>query len=110
MTAAAPAPTRPTHGRNAADHWCRLRYRCGDGAPLYRRRRPGSLLDRDRSSIDALAVELPGALAFGCDVTDEKQVGVAVRAARAELGHIDGLVNSAGIADSGPLASWSVRR
>jgi NAD(P)-dependent dehydrogenase (short-subunit alcohol dehydrogenase family) len=54
-----------------------------------------AMLDRDAASLGKAGVD--GAATFVCDVADEAQVRDAVARAVAELGGLDGVVNSAGI-------------
>lgn len=49
----------------------------------------------------ALCEELPGVLAFRCDVAEEEQVTACVSAAEAAFGHLDALVCNAGVAQYG---------
>lgn len=55
-----------------------------------------AMLDLDRDAVLAAAAEI-GATAFAVDVTDDAAVGVAVAAAAAALGGLDGVVHAAGI-------------
>ena len=60
-----------------------------------------AVLDRDGAAAEAIAVEI-GGLAVTADVTSEDEVVRAVEAVLARLGHIDVLVNNAGVAWMGP--------
>jgi NAD(P)-dependent dehydrogenase (short-subunit alcohol dehydrogenase family) len=60
-----------------------------------------AVLDRDGAAAEAIAAEI-GGLAATADVTSEHEVGRAVEAVLARLGHIDLLVNNAGVAWMGP--------
>jgi NAD(P)-dependent dehydrogenase (short-subunit alcohol dehydrogenase family) len=60
-----------------------------------------AVLDRDGAAAEATAAEI-GGLAVTADVTSEAEVGRAVEAVLARLGHIDVLVNNAGVAWMGP--------
>jgi NAD(P)-dependent dehydrogenase (short-subunit alcohol dehydrogenase family) len=57
------------------------------------------VLDLDAEAAQRLAHELPYAIALTADVTDAQQAAQAV----AEFGHVDVLVNNAGILRTGPL-------
>jgi 3-hydroxybutyrate dehydrogenase len=66
---------------------------------------------RTRAELEQVAAQARGlgvrALAIGADVSRPEQVGELFRAARAELGPIDVLVNGAGVAPSAPLVKTS---
>lgn len=68
-----------------------------------------ALLDLDGTSAATRAAELgPGHLGLACDVSDEAAVDAAVQAALRHFGHLDGLVNNAGIGDqTGPTVAQS---
>jgi NAD(P)-dependent dehydrogenase (short-subunit alcohol dehydrogenase family) len=67
-----------------------------------------ALLDLDAIAAEAAAADLgAGAIAIGCDVTDEVSVEAAMAAAAASLGGLDGLVNSAGVSLWRPLGDTS---
>jgi NAD(P)-dependent dehydrogenase (short-subunit alcohol dehydrogenase family) len=67
-----------------------------------------ALLDLDAIAAEAAAADLgAGAIAIGCDVTDEDSVETAMAAAAASLGGLDGLVNSAGVSLWRPLGDTS---
>jgi NAD(P)-dependent dehydrogenase (short-subunit alcohol dehydrogenase family) len=72
----------------------------GTGAACARRfAREGhrvALLARREAALRALAAELPGSLAVGCDVTDAGSVSAAFARVRKELGPVDVLVQNAG--------------
>ena len=53
--------------------------------------------DKDAAAAEAAAKDLPGAIAFQVDVSDEPQVEAMVRKAADEFGGVDILVNNAGI-------------
>lgn len=53
---------------------------------------------RDPSTCSALAAELPGAIAVGCDIAEPDAGDRLVDAAVAELGALDVVVNNAGVA------------
>jgi hypothetical protein len=59
---------------------------------------------RRRDRIDALAAELPGAVAVACDVSIAEQNEALIEAAIARCGGVDVLVNNAGISE-GPKAA-----
>lgn len=66
-----------------------------------------ALVDRDEARLADVAAELsgpPGAMAIPCDVSDAEQVRSAVRAAHDRLGHLHGVVTSAGIFDEADMA------
>jgi NAD(P)-dependent dehydrogenase (short-subunit alcohol dehydrogenase family) len=69
-----------------------------------------AVTDLSLESAQAVAAELDGAVAIGCDVTDERSVASAVERTRDEFGRIDHVFNAAGIADFGPLGEWSLER
>ena len=54
-----------------------------------------AMLARNRERLDALEAEIPNAVGFACDVSDELQVDAAVAAAREELGAPSVLVHNA---------------
>jgi meso-butanediol dehydrogenase / (S,S)-butanediol dehydrogenase / diacetyl reductase len=58
-------------------------------------------LDRDATAAQPTAIEI-GGFAVTADVTSPSEVGHAVEAALTRLGHIDVLVNNAGVAWTGP--------
>jgi NADP-dependent 3-hydroxy acid dehydrogenase YdfG len=62
-----------------------------------------ALVARRRDRLEALAAELPGAVAIEADVTDREQAVGAVEQAAEELGRIDTLVNNAGVMLLGPI-------
>jgi 3-oxoacyl-[acyl-carrier protein] reductase len=70
------------------------------------------LWDINQKSLDAACAKLPGARGYRVDITDESAVIKAVEQALAEVGRIDILVNSAGIAGDRlpvsefPVAAW----
>jgi NAD(P)-dependent dehydrogenase (short-subunit alcohol dehydrogenase family) len=63
-----------------------------------------ALLARNAEALAALEEELPGSLALPVDVSDPAQVEAAIDRVEAELGPIDAVVNSAGVAAPTPLA------
>lgn len=70
-----------------------------------------ALLDLNEAAAKAKAESLGGAKAFQCNVADPVSVDAAVSAVAAEYGHVDILVNSAGLVDLAPaeelsLAAW----
>lgn len=66
------------------------------------------LLDVQEAAGRAAAVVLGSAAAFSrCDVTDEGEVNAAFQAARAHLGHINLLVNCAGVAGAARMLGRS---
>jgi meso-butanediol dehydrogenase/(S,S)-butanediol dehydrogenase/diacetyl reductase len=62
-----------------------------------------ALLGRRARPLEALAAELPDALAVPTDAADEGQTRTAVATVVEHLGGIDALVNNAGVGDSAPL-------
>jgi len=70
------------------------------------------LWDIDQAGLDASQARLPGARGYTVDITDEDAVAAAVRDVVADVGGIDILVNSAGVAGEQhpvtdfPLAAW----
>ena len=62
------------------------------------------IADRSASAAQAAATEISATAGVAIDVTDEASVIAGVSAARAALGRIDILVNSAGIATQAPVA------
>jgi 3-hydroxybutyrate dehydrogenase len=78
---------------------------------------PGTLVavaGRTRRDLDAVAVELDGlggrGLPIEMDVTDEASVAAAVGAVQAAGGHLDVLVNNAGVGGGEPIAGSDVAR
>lgn len=76
-----------------------------EGASLFlsdmHERRLGETADR----IEGLGFARPGALA--CDVTNEEQVQALVAAAIAGMGHIDVLINNAGLGGAAPVVEMT---
>ncbi|MFC4260289.1 SDR family NAD(P)-dependent oxidoreductase [Marinobacter lacisalsi] len=73
------------------------------------------LCSRSRDELEAVATEARGrgvrALVVTCDVTDPEQIAAAVASAIREFGHIDVLINNAGLAikkpaEDLPLEDW----
>jgi meso-butanediol dehydrogenase/(S,S)-butanediol dehydrogenase/diacetyl reductase len=71
----------------------------GEGAKIV-------ILDLQTKAAEDVARTLPGAIAIGCDVSNEEAVNSAVQAAIAHFGGIDVLVNNAGGALKSPAAFW----
>ena len=69
-----------------------------------------AVVDRDAERAEAVADKLDGAIAFGCDVSDEDSVTAVVRKVEQHFGGIDGVFNAAGHAEFGPLSEWSLER
>lgn len=65
-----------------------------------------ALLARSRQALDQLAAEV-GGIATPADVVDPVSVRRAVATAAEGLGGLDGLVNAAGVARPGPIATTS---
>lgn len=74
----------------------------GEGANLVICARDPATLERARAHLTGLGAEV---LALPCDVTDREQVDMLVRRALSHYGHVDVLVNNAGIITVGPLES-----
>ena len=64
------------------------------------------LLDRDVDAAAAVAADI-GAQGVGCDVTDRASVSAAVDSVISDHGHVDVLVNSAGVARLAPADDLS---
>ncbi|VTU13184.1 2-(R)-hydroxypropyl-CoM dehydrogenase [Variovorax sp. SRS16] len=56
-----------------------------------------AVIDRNPAALEALAAQLPAAIALKADVSDEAQVATAVAEAGEKLDGLDGLANVAGI-------------
>jgi clavulanate-9-aldehyde reducatase len=56
-----------------------------------------ALLARRRDRVEALARDLPGAVALGADLTDYSQAEAEIERGVSELGGLDALVNNAGV-------------
>lgn len=69
-----------------------------------------AVADLDEVRAKAVAAELEGAVALGCDVADEESVSRAVAAAAEQLGGIDCVFNAGGHAEFGPIEEWSLER
>ena len=69
-----------------------------------------AVVDRDVERAQLVADKLDGAIAFGCDVSDEQAVAAAVRQAEQHFGGIDCVFNAAGHAEFGPIEEWSFER
>lgn len=59
-----------------------------------------ALLDVNADAVEALARELPGSLAVRCDVADVASVEACAQRIAGEWGHVDILINNAGISPS----------
>jgi meso-butanediol dehydrogenase/(S,S)-butanediol dehydrogenase/diacetyl reductase len=70
------------------------------------------IVDNDEAGARQLAAELGAerAMAFGVDVADPGQVQACIAAAEARFGHLDVLVNSAGVRDTHTLLDLSSER
>jgi NAD(P)-dependent dehydrogenase (short-subunit alcohol dehydrogenase family) len=68
-----------------------------------------ALVDRQAQELEAVAAEL-GAAALVCDLSDTDRIGGLVESAVAALGHLDGLVNSAGIHAAGSVSETTAAR
>jgi NAD(P)-dependent dehydrogenase (short-subunit alcohol dehydrogenase family) len=67
-----------------------------------------AILDLDAERAQAVAAELGDGVGLGCDVTDERSVQDAVRAAHERLGRIDCVVNAAGHFVATPIEQLSL--
>jgi 2-hydroxycyclohexanecarboxyl-CoA dehydrogenase len=63
--------------------------------------------DINEEQAKSVAAQHDGAVAFGVDLSDRDSITAMVEAARAELGHVDVLVNNAGWDSIGPFADSS---
>lgn len=68
------------------------------------------VLDRDAGQARAAARRIGAVEGVGADVSSEPQVLAAIAKAREILGHIDILVNSAGLLTESPLTQMSLRQ
>jgi D-threitol dehydrogenase (NAD+) len=71
------------------------------------------IIDADADAASTLAAGLDGAAAYGCDVTSAASVAEAVDAIWSQVGPVDVLVNSAGVARLAPAeslddAQWAI--
>jgi 3-oxoacyl-[acyl-carrier protein] reductase len=64
--------------------------------------------NRNRDGAEALARELPGAVALGADLTDESQVDALFAAARETLGGVDACVANAGVWPTADEPVWEL--
>jgi len=69
-----------------------------------------AVVDLDQERAQLVADKLDGAIAFGCDVSDEDAVAAVVRQTEQEFGGIDCVFNAAGHAEFGPIEEWSLER
>jgi 3-oxoacyl-[acyl-carrier protein] reductase len=67
-----------------------------------------AVIDLDAERAGAVADELPGSVAIGCDVADEESVRRAVGRAQEELGRIDCVLNAAGYVQFAPIEELSL--
>ncbi len=68
------------------------------------------LLDRDGAELAKAAKNLPEAMAIEADVSVPEDVARVVAEVEGQFGHLDGLVNNAGVADFGPIRETSFER
>ncbi|SDI36081.1 SDR family NAD(P)-dependent oxidoreductase [Lutimaribacter saemankumensis] len=68
------------------------------------------MIDRDEAALAEAANGLTNITPILCDVSDPEQVAVMVPAALDALGHVDALVNNAGVADFGPIEQTDFER
>lgn len=66
-----------------------------------------ALVDLDHDKAVQAAATIDGAFGIGADVSDEDAVVAAVQAVHGAFGRIDCVLNAAGHAAFGPLASWT---
>ncbi len=69
-----------------------------------------AVVDLDEVRAKAVAAEIEGAVALGCDVSDEESVERAVRSAADQLGGVDCVFSAGGHAEFGPIEEWSLAR
>jgi len=69
-----------------------------------------AVVDLDEVRAKAVAAEIEGAVALGCDVSEEESVERAVRSAADQLGGVDCVFNAGGHAEFGPIEEWSLAR
>jgi len=67
-----------------------------------------AVVDLDAARAQAVADDLDGSIALGCDVSDERSVGDAVRETHERLGRIDCVLNSAGYVKFTPIEELSL--
>ncbi|HEX9496221.1 MAG TPA: SDR family NAD(P)-dependent oxidoreductase [Candidatus Limnocylindria bacterium] len=67
-----------------------------------------ALAARDRSALEALARELPGACATPCDVREAESVATAVETAARAFGGLDLVVTAAGLGRFGDTATFPI--
>lgn len=68
------------------------------------------MLDRDEPALAEATQGLAGAVAWVADVSSPEQAGRTAQWLEGEFGHLDGLVNNAGVADFGPIRETSFER
>ncbi len=69
-----------------------------------------AMIDRDAPELMRVAEALENVLPVVCDVSQPDQVTAMVAQVRADFGHIDALVNNAGVADFGPIEETDFQR
>jgi NAD(P)-dependent dehydrogenase (short-subunit alcohol dehydrogenase family) len=69
-----------------------------------------AVADLDEGRAKAVAAELEGAVAVGCDVSDEASVQAALASAEQQLGGVDAVFNAGGHAEFGPIEEWTLER
>ena len=69
-----------------------------------------AMIDRDEPALTEAAAGLDGVVPILCDVSDPGQVAAMVPRALGALGHVDALVNNAGVADFGPIEQTDFER
>ncbi|MEM9798584.1 MAG: SDR family oxidoreductase [Pseudomonadota bacterium] len=62
-----------------------------------------AMVDKDEAELNSAAADLQDVIALPCDVSDPDAVAEMAETAIAGLGHVDALVNNAGLADFGPI-------
>jgi len=69
-----------------------------------------AVVDLDSDAAEAVARELPGALALACDVSDTEACEAVARRVAEVLGSVDILVNDAGLQHVSPIETFPIER